>query len=39
MDVSPPQLDYAGFVRSQGGDVDQMGKDVKHEEAGDDEDF
>lgn len=36
MDVAPPQLDYASFVRSQGKDVDQLGKDVKHEEADDD---
>ncbi len=33
MDVSPPQLDYASFVRSQGKDIDQLGRDVQHEEA------
>ncbi|BAW19025.1 hypothetical protein [Ralstonia phage RP12] len=33
MDVSPPQLDYATFVRSQGKDIDQLGKNVKHDEA------
>lgn len=38
MDVAPPQLDYASFVRSQGRDVDQIGKDVKHEEAYEDPD-
>lgn len=38
MDVAPPQLDYASFVRSQGKDVDEMGKDVKHAEAEDPDD-
>lgn len=33
MDVAPPQLDYASFVRSQGRDADQLGKDVSHPEA------
>lgn len=37
MDVNPPQLDYASFVRSQGKDADQLGKDFKHEEAEDDD--
>lgn len=37
MDVAPPQLDYASFVRSQGKDVDQIGKDVKHAEAEEDD--
>lgn len=35
MDVCPPQLDYASFVKSQGRDVDELGKDVRHEEADD----
>lgn len=35
MDVNPPQLDYASFVRAQGKDVDQIGRDVKHQEAED----
>jgi hypothetical protein len=38
MDVAPPQLDYASFVRSQGRDIDTIGKDVKHAEADEDED-
>lgn len=33
MDVAPPQLDYASFVRSQGKDVDQIGKEVVHSES------
>lgn len=37
MDVAPPQMDYNTFVRSQGKDVDQIGKDVKHQEAEDDD--
>lgn len=36
MDVAPPQLDYATFVKSQGKDIDQLGKDVKHAEANED---
>jgi hypothetical protein len=36
MDVAPPQLDYNSFVRSQGRDVDQLGKDVVHPESEDD---
>lgn len=32
MDVNPPQLDYASFVRSQGKDVDQLGRDTNHPE-------
>ena len=36
MDVAPPQLDYNSFVRSQGKDVDQIGKNVTHAEADDD---
>jgi hypothetical protein len=39
MDVAPPQLDYASFVRSQGKDIDQLGKNVKHEEAEEDDDM
>lgn len=39
MDVAPPQLDYASFVRSQGKDVDQLGKDVKHAESDDEDDI
>lgn len=39
MDVTPPQLDYASFVRSQGKDVDQLGKDVQHAEANDGDDI
>jgi hypothetical protein len=35
MDVNPGQLDYASFVRAQGKDVDQIGKNVKHQEAED----
>ncbi len=38
MDVAPPQLDYASFVRSQGKDVDQLGKDAKHPESQDEDD-
>lgn len=37
MDVAPPQMDYNTFVRLQGKDVDQIGKDVKHQEAEDDD--
>lgn len=33
MDVTPPQLDYATFVRSQGKDIDQIGKNAVHPEA------
>lgn len=36
MDVNPAQLDYTSFVRSQGKDVDQLGRDVTHQEAEDD---
>lgn len=39
MDVSPPQLDYNSFVRSQGRDVDQIGRDVKHNESEDEDDI
>lgn len=39
MDVAPPQMDYATFVRSQGKDVDQLGKDVKHQESNDEDDI
>jgi hypothetical protein len=39
MDVAPPQLDYASFVRSQGKDVDQLGKDVRHAESDDEDDI
>lgn len=39
MDVAPPQLDYNSFVRSQGKDVDQIGRDVKHDESDDDDDI
>ena len=39
MDVAPPQMDYATFVRSQGKDVDQLGKDVKHQESDDEDDI
>lgn len=38
MDVAPPQLDYASFVRGQGRDVDSIGKNQKHAEADEDED-
>lgn len=37
MEVSPPQMDYTTFVRSQGKDVDQIGKNVVHDEAVDDD--
>lgn len=37
MDVAPPQLDYASFVRSQGKDIDQLGKDVVHPESQEDD--
>jgi hypothetical protein len=39
MDVAAPQLDYASFVRSQGKDADQIGKDVKHAESDDGDDI
>lgn len=39
MDVAPAQLDYASFVRSQGKDVDDMGKNAKHEEADEETDY
>lgn len=38
MDVSPPQLDYASFVKSQGRDIDTIGASVKHSEAEDEDD-
>lgn len=38
LDVTPPQLDYATFVRSQGKDADQLGKDAPHSEARQDDD-
>lgn len=33
LDVAPPQMDYASFVRSQGKDIDQLGRDAQHPEA------
>lgn len=37
LDVAPPQLDYNSFVRSQGNDPDQIGKEIKHAEADEDD--
>lgn len=37
MDVAPPQMDYNTFVRSQGRDVDQLGKDARHPESEEDD--
>jgi hypothetical protein len=39
LEVSPPQMDYNTFVRSQGKDVDQIGRDVVHPEKDDDDDM
>lgn len=37
MDVAPAQMDYATFVRSQGRDIDELGKNHNHPEAADDD--
>ena len=37
MSVAPPQMDYNSFVQSQGKDVDQIGKNVKHAETVEDD--
>jgi hypothetical protein len=37
MDVAPAQMDYATFLRNQGKDADQLGKNAAHPEAASDE--